>query len=69
MVHVKQHAKNELYKIYGTAKGSRLEPVWKGKIWRPRKGEDTCYDSPWEIEAYGREPGLFNQWLKYKNGN
>lgn len=69
MVHVKQYAKNELHKIYGTAKGSRLESVWKGKIWRPRTGEVTCFDSPWEIEAYGREPGLVNQWLTYKNGN
>lgn len=67
MVHVKQHAKNELVKDYGIARGGyRLESVWMGKVWRPKSGEDCYFDSPWEIEAYGREVGLMNRWIKHK---
>lgn len=67
MVHVKQHARNELVKDYGTARGGyKLESVWMGKVWRPRAGEDCYFDSPWEVEAYGREVGLMNRWIKHK---
>ncbi len=67
MVHVKQHAKNELVKDYGTARGGyRLESVWMGKVWRPKAGEDCYFDSPWEVEAYGREVGLMHRWVKHK---
>jgi len=68
MVHVKQHAKNELVKDYGTARGGyKLESVWLGKVWRPKQGEDSYFDSPWEVEAYGREVGLMNRWIKHQS--
>ena len=67
MVHVKQHAKNELMKDYATAKGGcKIENVWMGRAWRPRAGETIYYDAPWEVEAYGREVGLMSRWLKHK---
>ena len=67
MVHVKQYAKNEHVKRFATAKGGlRLESIWMGKPWRPKKHENGYYDSPWEIEAYGREVGLMAHWVAYK---
>lgn len=67
MVHVKQHAKNEHVKRFATAKGGlRIESIWMGKPWRPKKNENGYYDAPWEIEAYGREVGLMAHWVKYK---
>jgi hypothetical protein len=70
MVHVKQHAKNELVKDYGTARGGyKLESVWMGKVWRPKSGEDLYFDSPWEVEAYGREVGLMHRWIKHKENS
>lgn len=51
MVHVKQYARHEM-----------KEPrVWKGKI----LSKDIEYwDLPWEIEAHGREVGLFVRWCQ-----
>lgn len=67
MVHVKQHAKNEHMKSFGTAKGGlKIESIWMGKPWRPKKSENAYYDSPWEIEAYGREVGLMAHWNNYQ---
>lgn len=69
MVHVKQHAKNELQS--GVAVpcrgGFKLYSKWMGKVWKPRRKEDHYYDSPWEIEAYGREIGLYQRWLARNN--
>lgn len=53
-VHVKQFAKGELkyHTLNNRVTFNRMRYV------------DDCYwDSPWEIEAYGREPGL---WQKFK---
>jgi hypothetical protein len=48
MVHVKQYARRELHPS---------TDAWMGKTYNPKK---TCYwDLPWEIEAHGREIGLF----------
>lgn len=70
IVHVKQHAKNELMKDYATARGGyKLDNVWMGKSWRPKRGETVCFDAPWEVEAYGREVGLYRRWIEYKNGS
>lgn len=70
MVHVKQHAKNELVKDYATARGGyHLESVWMGKVWRPKAGEDCYFDAPWEVEAYGREVGLMHQYVRFKEKN
>ena len=67
MVHVKQYAKNELAKVLTAARGGRgirIASKWKGEIWDPKKKEDAYWDCPWEIEAYGREVGLFYKWSK-----
>ena len=66
MIHVKQYVKNEHLKRFATTKGGlKIESVWLGKVWRPTKGEIHYYDSPWEIEAYGREVGLMHRWVKH----
>lgn len=67
MVHVKQYAKNELGKVLTAARGGRgirIATKWHGEIWDPKKKEDAYWDCPWEIEAYGREVGLFYKWSK-----
>lgn len=67
MVHVKQHAKNELQGgvMIACRGGLRMTSKWMGKIWKPKAKECPYYDSPWEIEAYGREVGLFQKWIAY----
>lgn len=68
MVHLKQHAKNELRDVTKIPKKGKIEKItlWQGQPWKPKKGEDPDYDSPWEIEAYGREVGLVNRYYKEK---
>ena len=64
MVHVKQFARNELYEP-SAKQGSR----WKGEWLSPRqKCVKDYWDQPWEIEAHGRECGLFVRWAE-KNGH
>jgi len=56
MVHAKQYAKGELYE------GSRIaKHRWQGK-WVSNNVD--YWDQPWEIEAHGREAGLFIQWCE-----
>lgn len=56
MVHVKQYAKSELYQ------GQRVNKHrWQGK-WM--SNNLSYWDQPWEIEAHGREAGLFVQWAE-----
>ena len=39
---------------------------WKGKLWKNSGDElDDYYDSPWEIEAYGKEEGLYARWMEH----
>jgi hypothetical protein len=53
MVHIKQWAKDEMYEYYNTPKTVRF----KGEKFNM---DDVDYwDYPWEIEAYGRQLGLF----------
>ena len=65
MVHVKQHAKNELQSgiTIATRAGLKMTSKWMGEIWKPKRKEDRDYDSPWEVEAYGKEVGLYQRWL------
>jgi hypothetical protein len=56
MVHVKQFARGELYQSSITAKHR-----WQGE-WQ--KGQAEYWDLPWEIEAHGRECGLFVRWAQ-----
>ena len=56
MVHVKQYARGELYE------GSRIHKHrWQGK-WIDK--DPDYWDQPWEIEAHGRETGLFIRWAE-----
>lgn len=69
MVHVKQYAKNELGKELALArggKGLRIVTRWQGEFWSPKSKEDGYWDAPWEIEAYGREVGLYHKWFHRK---
>ena len=56
MVHVKQYARREL---------DPNKEVWMGKTYNP---ENVNYwDLPWEIEAHGREVGLFVRYCEENN--
>ena len=56
MVHVKQFAKGELYQ------GIRVNKHrWQGE-WVDN--DSDYWDLPWEIEAHGREIGLFVRWAE-----
>ena len=55
MVHVKQFTRGEL-KHADTLTAKR----WLGKTYN----ESNYWDCPWEIEAYGRELGLFTMWVE-----
>lgn len=52
MVHVKQYARGELKGDY----------VWHNKTYNPKRVD--YWDEPWEIEAHGREAGLFIRWAE-----
>lgn len=67
MVHVKQYARNELGKDLIASKNGtfKLSTRWKGEPWSPGRNEDAYYDSPWEIEAYGREVGLYAKYVRW----
>ena len=69
MVHVKQHAKNELQTgvAVATRGGFKILSKWQGEIWKPKGKEDAYFDCPWEIEAYGREVGLFAKWMQHQS--
>jgi len=56
MVHVKQYARGELYEGARTSKHR-----WQGK-WLDK--DPDYWDCPWEIEAAGREAGLFIRWAE-----
>jgi len=55
MVHVKQYARKELVNDHD----------WLGKTYNPKKV--SYWDLPWEIEAHGREVGLFVRWAEENN--
>ena len=57
VTHLKQYAKGEL-------KGGRvnsLRTIWMGKTYLDEEIE--YWDHPWEIEAFGREDGLFIRYI------
>ena len=69
MVHLKQYATNQLSresKVYRNFSVKSV-PLWEGKEWKPNKGQDEYWDSPWEVEAYGREIGLYHRWVLLYN--
>lgn len=61
MVHIKQFAKGELYRSSRHAKHR-----WQGK-WIQK--DPDYWDCPWEIEAYGRQIGLFLRWCQQAGYN
>lgn len=69
MVHAKQYAKNELQSGFMTASrgGLKATSKWMGKVWKPARKEHDYYDSPWEVEAYGKEVGLFHRYVEWKS--
>ena len=56
MVHVKQYARREM---------NPHSDDWLGKTYNPKKV--SYWDLPWEIEAHGREVGLFIRWAEKHN--
>jgi hypothetical protein len=57
MVHVKQYARGELKDLSRSNKYCK----WHGKEVNYKSVH--YYDQPWEIEAHGREKGLFVRWF------
>jgi ABC-type uncharacterized transport system substrate-binding protein len=60
MVHVKQFAFGELI---DNPSGKTVK--WQGKRVSVRD-DDGYWTLPWEIEAYGRQPGLFARFCRHK---
>jgi hypothetical protein len=60
MVHVKQFAFGELV---DNPSGKTVK--WQGKRVSVRD-DDGYWTLPWEIEAYGRQPGLFARFCRHK---
>jgi hypothetical protein len=56
MVHVKQYATCEMKYMSRPARFTKFQ----GELY---PDELDYWDSPWEIEAYGREPGLYSRWV------
>jgi hypothetical protein len=64
VVHLKQYAYGQL----GHDEKQGDDFIWKGKLWKVDESNlDSYYDCPWEIEAYGREHGLYVRYLKFLN--
>lgn len=59
MVHLKQYATGELSFDSQSA-------YWYGEPWKPKGKQHKYFDSPWELEAYGRDFGLQYRWLDYE---
>lgn len=56
MVHVKQYSKGELVDLSRSG-----ETRWQNQ---PVNGDTNYWDLPWEIEAHGKELGLFIRWAE-----
>lgn len=62
LVHVKQFIRSELGDTYEF--GKSVFTKWNNKLINE---DDLDYDFyPWEIEANGRENGLYQRWIDYK---
>jgi hypothetical protein len=60
MIHIKQYLNNELFDyVDGKAR-------YKGQVFHLGHSDDLekYFDSPWEIEAYGREYGLYKVFVR-----
>lgn len=61
MVHVKQYARGEL-----KSQNSKTS-MWRGE--NVSLNDMEYYEYPWEIEAYGREVGLYRMYLRHLHEN
>ena len=64
MVHVKQYARGELFESIGKHGKHRWQGEWLSDS---SKNVTEYWDQPWEIEAHGRECGLFVRWAQENN--
>ena len=63
MVHVKQFYRGELTATISlSSDGFTIRRTWMGTEWERLDHEDPYFDSPWEIEAHGREVGMYFRW-------
>lgn len=68
MVHLKQYATGQLADNITNVEGKLVSRIlWNGAPHKFNPREDLYLDSPWEIEAFGREFGLYKRWLKISN--
>lgn len=58
LVHVKQYARGEMIDLMSAKLISHVK--FRGK--RFLSNDDTYWEDPWEIEAYGREIGLYERY-------
>lgn len=67
MVHIKQMCRNELITGVMVAKGNTVSAAcrWKDELWKPTRKEHKYFDAPWEIEAFGREVGMYQRWMAH----
>lgn len=68
LIHVKQWALRELH----SQDSEKATAVWKNKLYKNDIDDDEVYwDMPWEVEATGREYGLYKRfklwWRKNKD--
>jgi hypothetical protein len=61
MVHVKQYATGELRE---KMRNGEADLIWKNRRWSPPEGQHEYWDCPWEIEAFGREYGLYKRFTQ-----
>lgn len=66
LIHVKQYLNNEIFDYkngFVRYKGNEFDDSYKTKL-------ENYFESPWEVEAYGREYGLFRIYEQLKkNGD
>lgn len=65
IVHVKQFIRGELGDTFN--EGGISLTKWKGKL--IDESNEDYFDLPWEIEASGREYGLWKRWDNYLKNN
>jgi hypothetical protein len=71
MVHLKQYAKNELkasLAVKQVGNTMTFGTTWMGEIYEFTKSQHGYWDAPWEIEAYGRELGMYIRWCEHLEG-
>jgi hypothetical protein len=64
IVHIKQYATGEMKELMTRNGLSRKMIRWNGKYINSHKID--YYDQPWEIEAHGREYGLYERYMRNK---